>query len=504
MFFDQIVVGNGSSALNFLHSALTGEDRRFRRDKILVIGKSDLWSRTTANHAMGQPPELLQRQLGMDRTVTVSEKTRPVGLKRDEYATAGSYTNHLNELRGKIIEALPDKIWGVNKNVSAGGIVRYGSGFKVTDDSGDCYETSQVIVASGIGPPATLPPLDFGMKALSTVKSQPRGYDEIVDAVTYYNSSPPRGLDVLVYGGSATSSWAANHAWKSGARTLLWMCRRGIDAISTEGNPVGRNSEVIQMAVRNKLIEGGEINGVAINLGATDGEPRLMVDLKIFAFDPNKMNRSVDARTGKVTLTKKRVEASDRRVIYQFHQIVYAVGSDPMGIGGPGQLLSSDLRNNLVPVYARGYQFMTREDEILLAFTTTDEKLWVVGAAVFGGLGVPDLKMLQSKYARVGEFLPTAGTPPEGIAILSTTIDALTGRMETDPSRLDWNRARPDELANFFKSFFNLDDFHSKLITKDLINKRADSKFVLSPAVIRRSIEDFNKVYGTSMDWERL
>ena len=71
--FDQIVIGNGSSALNFLHSARQGSSERFKSDNILVIGKAnaDLWSRTDRNHAMGQPPELLQRQLGDERYLTV-------------------------------------------------------------------------------------------------------------------------------------------------------------------------------------------------------------------------------------------------------------------------------------------------------------------------------------------------------------------------------------------------------------------------------------------------
>jgi hypothetical protein len=503
MPYDQIVIGNGSSALNFLQSAIQGVNATFKSEKTLVIGKSDLWSRTKGDHPMGQPPELLQRQLGSDRTTTVLEKPRPMGLDKGDYVTSGAYTNHLSDVRKKLIEALPEKIWFLNESVAAGGIQRSGNGFKVTVAS-DTYESPQVIVASGIGTPSTLPALDLGIKALSSVKSQPRGYEEIVDAVTYYNSNPPAGLTVLIYGGSATSSWACNHAWKSGARKLMWMCRRGIDQISTEGNPVGRNSEVIQMAVNNKLIEGGEILGVAVNLGAQADEPRLMVDLKIFAFDPNAMNRAVDDKTGKVTLTKKRLERQDRRITIEIHQLVYAVGSNPLGEGGPGNILSKALLNELVPVYAKDYQFMTRDDDILLAYSTPKQDLWVVGAAVFGGLGMPNLKKLQSKYASVGEFLPTAGTPPEGIAILSTTIDALTGRMEEDPAKFDWNRARHDEIANLFKKLFALPESQARMLAKDLVDKRSDSKFVLPPKSIEKAIEDFNKVYGTTMDYKLL
>jgi hypothetical protein len=78
-FFDQIVIGNGSSALNFLHSAREGNNEKFKSNSTLVIGKfdSDLWSRTDRGHPMGQPPQLLQRRLGNERYPTVEEKPRP-------------------------------------------------------------------------------------------------------------------------------------------------------------------------------------------------------------------------------------------------------------------------------------------------------------------------------------------------------------------------------------------------------------------------------------------
>jgi hypothetical protein len=81
-FFDQIVIGNGSSAFNFLHSALEGSNAKFKSKQILIIGKSDLWSRTKPDHAMGQPPELLQRQLGNQRYPTVGEMPRLTGLEK--------------------------------------------------------------------------------------------------------------------------------------------------------------------------------------------------------------------------------------------------------------------------------------------------------------------------------------------------------------------------------------------------------------------------------------
>jgi hypothetical protein len=503
MAWKQIVIGNGSSALNFLQSALQGTAEKFKSDEILVIGKTDLWSRTTGTHAMGQPPALLQRQISDQRPASVEEKPRPTGLQPQQYLTSGSYTQHLGQVRSKLIEALPGKIWGVDDDVRAGGVERVGNGFRITVNSGDTFEASQVIVANGIGPAATLPVLDKGISALSGVYAKPRGYAEIVDAVTYYNSNPPQGLDVLVYGGSATSSWAAYHAWKAGnARKMLWMCRRGIDAISTEGNPVGRNSEVIQMAVQQRLIEAGEIKDIWINLGAAPDEGRLMVEVELIDVDPNAMKREV--KGGQVTLTKVTRPHLNRTLTLPFHQVVYAVGSNPLGEGGPGNILSLGLRNELVAVYAKDFQFMTGDTDILLAFATPDENLWVVGAGVFGGVGVPNLKRLQAKYSKVGSYLPTAGTPPEGIAILSTTIDALTGHMIEDPAKFDWNRARPDEIVNLFKKIFGIDDRFCRMIAKVLVDKRSDSKFSLAKEEIEKVVDDVNAVYLEKMGKEKM
>ena len=500
--FDQIVIGNGSSALNFLHSARQGSNERFKSDNILVIGKAnaDLWSRTDRNHAMGQPPELLQRQLGDERYPTVGEMPRPTGLNRTngEYLTAGAYTRHLGVVRGKLEQGGTKFVAEI---IKSGGITEEGKRFKVVDNSGNWYFADNVIVASGIGPARTLPSLEAAEGALSGVKGKAVGYQEIVDAVTYYNSKQPPNLSVLVYGGSATASWASNHAWKMQAESLMWLCRSGIDQISTEGNPVGRNFEVIEMAVKNNLIEAGEIIKVSLKEGAKAGAPRLKVDLKIFGFVKDTMDRNVDPRTKKVTFTHRRDQSLDVDCTYDLHQVVYAVGSNPMGPGGPGNILAANLRGQLEPVYARDYQFMTdKNDDILLAYTNKNRNLWVVGAAVFGGLGRPDLTALKTKYARVGEFLPTAGTPPEGIAILSTTIDALTGRMETDPAKFDWNRARPEEIVNLFKIRLKLDDKTAQCIAQDLVTIRSDSKFVLTNEAIRKAVADFSETYNKNID----
>jgi hypothetical protein len=451
---------------------------------------------------MGQPPQLLQRRLGNDQYPELIEKPRPTGLtersnqdtKKGPYVTAGAYSDHLAKLRKNLSN---EGVKFVNAIVKCGGVTVNGNGFRVADEFGNGYFAKTVIVASGIGPAKSLEKAEVELsKDLYKLKAVK--HDEIVDAVTYYNSVQPKGHKVLVYGGSATASWAASHAWKMEAAELLWLCRKGIDQISTEGNPVGRNSEVIRSSVTNGLIRAGEILKIEPNLGAKAGEPRLRVFMKFYEMVRGK------------NLTHTRVKNGDREVYCDFHQVVYAVGSDPMGRGGPGNILAANLREQLQPVYAKDYQFLTEyNDDILLAYTNQTQNLWVVGAAVFGGVGIGkltnSLAALKAKYAAVGEYLPHAGTPPEGIAILRTTIDALTGRMETDPAKFDWNRARPEEIHNLFDTLFpTLTGRQLEAVTKDLVALRADCKFVLSHDIIRKFVSDFNRVYGTVIDVRRL
>ncbi|SEA53836.1 hypothetical protein [Rubrimonas cliftonensis] len=493
--FDQIVIGNGSSAVHFIHSAMLGSEAKFKSDKTLVIGKSDLWSQTPSGHALGQTPAILERRIGPVAPSTATETPSPTGLPTAQYETAGSFTRYLDRMRQQINEVMYGKLYVTNDTVIANGVARAGNGFEVKTSSGNVYEAKSVIVASGLGPANSLPPIELAKAELGKAYAEPRDYPEIVDAVTYYQTKPPKGHDVLVYGGSATSAWASSHAWKIGeASRMMWMCRRGIDQISTEGNPVGRNSEVIQMAVKQGLIEAGEIKNIAIDLGAGPGEPRLMIELKVYAFAGHER----DARTG--DLVSKRDATGDVTRAFRAHQLVYAVGSDPLGSGGPGSILSVSIRDELGAAYAKDSQFQTDPNAVLLAYTTPDEKLWVVGASVFGALGMPDLRKVRDKYAKVGDFLTQSGTPPEGIAILATTLDALTGRFQTNPATFEWSRARPEEIVKLLKDACGLDDGTAQALAQSLVTVRADAKFALTPAMIRKTVADFNDVYRTRVD----
>lgn len=56
-----------------------------------------------------------------------------------------------------------------------------------------------------------------------------------------------------------------------------------------------------------------------------------------------------------------------------------------------------------------------------------------MGAGVFGGVGSNYGKSLASQYSEIGKVLPYAARPPEGIAILTAAINAVTGYTDLNP-----------------------------------------------------------------------
>ena len=107
----------------------------------------------------------------------------------------------------------------------------------------------------------------------------------------------------MIYGGSATASWAAAHAYLYKPSALVWMCRQGSSQVKTDGNPIDRNGEVIERALRDNIIRQGEIKQVEVIDPPLSSPARLKV-----TFD--KLDQQIYGGND-----------------FIFHQIVYATGS---------------------------------------------------------------------------------------------------------------------------------------------------------------------------------
>jgi hypothetical protein len=446
--WDQIVIGMGTSALTFLHAAMLGSrSKTFVREKTLVIGKraGQLWSKVAnydPGHKMGQPEHLL----------------RPSGLKpavkggHDEFIKTEDYNAYLKKLEHEVASKRKEPIYLLQADVT--GITPDGAGYLVeTDAEGEAkqHKAKQVIVAGGTGIGSSFTDLDIPVEGENV-----EGTDEYLDSVDYIAKAQPHNLKVLVYGGSASSSWAVAHAFAMEATTVMWGCRRGLTQIQDEGNPVGRNSETIRIASEKGYIHTCNIEKITV-LPGTALQGRMRVKFK----------------------DDKPVDTSD------FDQVVYALGANAQDSRGPGGILKGGLLDRIVPVWDENYRFsLAKDKKVITALKDKSGDLWVVGAAVFRGLGA---KTIQEKlrngntnfYATAGEILCSAGRPPEGIAIVDATINALTGFNQTDVKTFNWNKANRRDIFQLLAKVYQMKIPNSvrEGISRQIVEERAKTKF---------------------------
>jgi Pyridine nucleotide-disulphide oxidoreductase len=432
-----IVVGAGTSALNYLYALLKTDgpksysiaeaEKAFGKGKvpasvmkklsgdfpesILVIGESDLWEKAgtfNPGYKVGQTSD----------HVRTPDSTRPVGTNSN-FRPVSEYVSEMRGLRtaveegvrkiGSSISFLRDQVTKVSEG---------GDGYFVKALSRPiAYTCAKVIVASGAGPTSLPTPLKLeNIKNKELLKNR-RDYEEFIGGTEYLYSHAPKSKQVLVYGGAPTSAWVVARARQHNCR-ILWAARSGWDG----ANPAGRNKEVIEWAAKNKVMVKADITSVEIISPAIIGDPRILARL------------------------------SDNKT-YPLHQIIYATGADPLGKGGPGQILESNLRDKLTPRFDPNYRF-SPTDEVPVAWATDNETCWVVGAPVFralgtlGETGAEALKLFQGKYRKISAIMGEAGTPEEGVAVVTASIKSTTGYTQTG-GNFNWNTADLLELRAF-------------------------------------------------------
>ena len=432
--YDQIVLGAGTSALTYLYYSsrpreMNGAPTPAVKSRTLVIGEQDLWQEfdkaglsdvgTKVNRTtLGQPKDLLK---AANQPVTPG---RP-----GDFMKVSDYVREMEDLKASLdpgIRFVKDR---------ARTIEEVGSTYIVRTVKGREYRTEQVIVATGPGP-QSIPPICKAEKIEGdyfALTRSPRPYPEVVDAVGYVTQAQPPGLSVVVYGGQPTSAWAVAHAIASGAGQIAWMARKGI---TDEANPVGRNDAVMKIAEERGYKVTNEIASIEALREADVQAPRLKLTLK------------------------SPLEGSK---ILTVHQLVYAFGADPLGLGGPGAILSQDIKAKLAPVWDRDRRFTLSDQNTAVAFVTTDKRLWVVGAAVFRNLGMDQFNdsRIGSRYASMAKIFAEAAGPPEGIALVKASLKAVTRTFEDDPNldKFDFVMSDRAELTRMLErrhgSFFS-------------------------------------------------
>lgn len=484
--WDQIVIGRGTSATTFVHAALHGtRSQQFAKKRTLVIGKTgtQLWNKVgkyDGSHRMGQPEHLL----------------RPSGLQPDanfqgghgEFISTKDYNALLDKLWNKTLTdretAQLPPLWELQANVT--GVYPVGTSYRVETDVGGNYMTDQVIIASGAGRSQTLAALKVGFEGPVT-EELATASGEYLDSIDYMTNAQPKNLRVVIYGGSASSSWAVAHAFAMDAKTVLWGSRRGLDQIQTEGNPVGRNFATIEKAKKLGMIHACEIERIET----------------LDKLDPFNGRLLVHFKAGKGPQGVSSVECD---------QLVYSVGANPVEELGPGGILKGDLPDRMMLVWDRNYRFsQPSENRAVTALKDSLGELWVVGAAVFRGLGIDRIRAQlaiggANCYAKVGDVLCGGARPPEGIAIIDATINALTGYRQTDLATFNWNKANRRDIFQMLAQLYSIRIPLSvrEKIVDEVVARRTNSNFGLSEMQIAQMFTTFKQRYKLDIDLGKL
>ena len=462
--YELIVVGAGTSALNYLYALLKTEgpkkysiaeaEKAFGQGKvptsvmeklsgsfpksILVIGESDLWERAgtfNPGYKVGQTSDHVRTP---DSSVAVGRDSafRPVS----------EYNSEMRKLRENVEKGVQDIGGSINfLRSQVTKISEAGDGYSVKAQASPvAYTCSKVIVASGAGPTSLPDPLkleNVGHKELLKFK---RAYEELIGGTEYLYSFAPKGKQVVVYGGAPTSAWVVARAKQHNCK-ILWVARSGWGG----ANPAGRNKEVIEWATKNKVTRQTDIASVDVITPPVLGEARIHVNFS---------------------------DGTDCTV----HQLIYATGADPLGKGGPGQILESKLRDKLLPRYDPNYRF-SPTDDVPVAWATENETCWVVGAPVFralgklGATGDAALKSFQDRYRKISAIMGEAGTPEEGVAVVTASIKSTTGFTQTG-ANFNWNTADLLELRAFLTRTYGnaLSDNERADLAQKIVAKRSE------------------------------
>jgi hypothetical protein len=184
--WDQVVIGAGSSAINFLYYAFKGKDANFLKTRTVVIGKTDLWTPMDPQHQMGQPGKLLRGVEEWKQKDTVNGPE----WEKQQYLSSGGYVKSLENLKDTVQvqrDTSGMKLQFINDTVS---MVKPSSDrYEITTAENGRFYAQQVIVASGAGPGRKLNapgPRSIEIENEKLLQSQPREYSEIIDATDYF------------------------------------------------------------------------------------------------------------------------------------------------------------------------------------------------------------------------------------------------------------------------------------------------------------------------------
>jgi hypothetical protein len=512
---DQLVIGQGASALSFLYYAREQNNQDLVGDNALtyVIGADDLWAKISepSTHEFGQPPQIVSKPGVVAPTVA-----------NPKFQTAKDVSTQLSEMKDDLIKrGIRFRTGKVTKVLRAGG--RFQVFAELPQKSNpkpklEEFNPKQVIVASGFGPSARIDAIPADL--YNTYSNNIFGGTEYL--CTELNVPTHSDFTVAVMGASATSSWAVARAFALGAKKILWISRSGFK----DANPAGRNSEILKVAKEKGWLVVGKVKSVTAN-GA---RLRLVLDRLEDKTEPTKTTNTIKPSElgqhykdwydnnkhsaaaklhAKLDLAPKVLTIEKEMPPFDIDHFVYALGSDSALPGGAKDLLGT-IVGELEPVFDDDKRFGDVPSDTTVAFKTPKGDVWVVGAAVFRMVKLADLKDdpdVGLKFSNIAKMMCEAGSPPEGIAAIFASMKAVTGYVATgnklNMQNIDFKEAET-WISNLYRTWNSenkaIPEKTKRVMADQIVAMRKHSVFGLTPeevaALTDLSIVTTQKFWG--------
>ena len=378
----RVIIGAGTAAQ--IYRSLIDTDPDWMT---MVIGDDGLWAGVrrgvASGHKMGQPPHLLQMPGQPVPGFRNADGTTPDGLQgfldADNFQATVDALAQQNQTRDQ----------AMNTGAKCTGIRREDRMFLV-QTTWRTIRADQVIIAAGIGPQRAPPRITNPLGA-----SMGLGFKQVTEGIEFLCGRNPTGADVFIYGGGATAAWVADHAFQH-ARHVTWAARLGGGGFDTSVLPGNRNAMILAQP------------GLRI---------RATVDQLTYLL-PGALNGLVTRPMVGVEVTTD-AGVKETRLCDQF---IYSLGGDSAAPGNIASLLGPVLSATLAPL--RDHDRVLSDGNGVLCWATPDRRLMVVGAAAFN-LATQNF----GKQEAPMDSLPKNAQVPDGIAVITATISALTNHI---------------------------------------------------------------------------
>ena len=374
---------------------------------------------------------------------------------------------------------------------------------------------NRVIIAVGPGPerlitfnngqaPAALPQVVSGTDFLHQNWAMPK-------------NQTCEGKTIAVYGGSATSAWVVATAIIRKMKVVIWFKRPG------EGTVAQQFADAFPPGNRNNRVETQteELRKVA-----------RLIHVQPDAGDSNKITLELEI------FNDQRIENKNESV----DVLVYALGAAHTVSSGVPAIVCPDLAKQLIPFYDMNMAISKKP--ALLAIGTSRKELMIVGSSMatrqsgFAMAGHAKYLATQAKlleqynkrleaiaqykdidkllkfadYVDIGESLPPASRPTQGIALIVSAVEALNDFMPkhaTGSGQFKWNinfnTFNRTQLAAYFTDELEMDGPAVNLAVAFVIHVRGRPHFPtgLTPLQVQTLVTTAQKYVSGLSNEER-